>query len=133
MNTRALHGLTARRISGDDIALEYITEIDSGDGSAVVATNIVLLKGSVVALQPRDVERLERAGIIVKNGVTIVISECPDEQPDRITYGDKTYRVVNWTFEYSHTLGSGYYGTVVATCDEIPIQGAVESPGGSGL
>lgn len=134
MNTRGLHGLYANRISGDDIALEYDVYTDSGDGSAVVTPHIVLLKGSVTALQPRDIERLEKAGIIVKNGVTIVIPECPREQPDRITHDDTSYRVVNWTFELAYILGSGDYGTVITTCDEIPIQNATaSSPGGSGI
>jgi hypothetical protein len=134
VNTRALHGLTANRISGDDIALEYAVETDSGDGSAVVTPHIVLLKGSVGALQPKDIERLEKAGVIIKNGVTIVISECPEEQPDRITFDSTIYRVVNWSFDFSYTLGSEDYGTVIATCDEMTVQGADdETPGGSGV
>jgi hypothetical protein len=134
LNTRGLHGLYANRISGDNIALEYDVYTDSGDGSAIVIPHIELLKGSVTALQPRDIERLEKAGIVVKNGVTIVIPECPKEQPDRIAYDDTNYRVVNWTFEYSYTLGSGDYGTVITTCDEMPIQNAEDAnPGGSSL
>jgi hypothetical protein len=134
MNLRALHGLVASRISGDDIALEYAVETDSGDGSAVVIPYIVPLKASVGALQPKDIERLEKAGIIVKNGVTIVIPECPEEQPDRISHDSKIYRVVNWTFNFSYTLGSEDYGTVIATCDEMTIQEAEdETPGGSGV
>lgn len=133
MNTRALHGLISNRISGDDIALEYAVETDSGDGSSVVTPYIVPLKASVGALQPKDIERLEKEGIIVKNGVTIVITECPEEQPDRISHGDKTYRVINWTFDFSYILGSGNYGTVITTCDEMTIQNAeAETPGGSG-
>lgn len=133
MNTRALHGMVARRLASDDIALEYVTETDSGDGSAELVTNIVLLKGSVLPLQAKDIARLEKAGIITKNGVTIVISECPEEQPDRIVHNDKLYRVLNWTFDYSYTLGSGRYGSVITTCDEITIGNAeiIES-GGSG-
>jgi hypothetical protein len=123
----------ANRISGDDIALEYAVETDSGDGSAVVTPYIVVLKGSVGALQPKDIERLEKAGIIVKNGVTIVIPECPKEQPDRITHDNTVYRVINWTFDFSYSLGSGDYGTVITTCDEMTIQEAEdETPGGSG-
>lgn len=133
MNTRAMHGMVSRRLASDDIAFEYVTETDSGDGSAEVMTNIVLLKGSVLPLQAKDIARLEKAGIITKNGVTIVISECPEEQPDRIVHAGKTYRVLNWTFDYSYTLGSGRYGSVIATCDEITIGNAeiIES-GGSG-
>ena len=131
MNTRALHGLIASRIAGEDIALEYSTYVDSGDGSAVVTPYIFLLKGSVGALQPHDIERLEKAGIIVKNGVTIVIKECPEEQPDKITHAGKNYRVLNWSYNFDYVLGSGNYGTVIATCDEMTIQGATYSPSGS--
>ena len=134
MNTRALHGLTARRISDNGITLEYVIETDAGDGSSDVIVNVIPLNGSVNALQPKDIERLERAGIFVKNGISIVISECPEEQPDRIIYNNKIYRVINWTFEYSYTFLETNYGTVVTTCDEMTIQNATfEAPSGSGL
>ena len=124
--------MTSSRISGDDIALEYMTYADAGDGSAVVTPNIVILKSSVGVLQPRDIERLEKAGIIVRNGITVVIPQCPEQQPDRIIYGSISYRVVNWAFDFDYTLGSENYGTVIATCDEMPIQGATYTPQGSG-
>jgi hypothetical protein len=132
MNTRGLHGLTASRIADKEITLEYSTYTDSDDGSAIVETTSIQLKASVASLQPKDIERLEIAGIICKNGVTIVIPECVNEQPEKIIYNDKNYRVVNWSFDFDYVLGSQKYGTVIATCDLITIPNASILPGGSG-
>ena len=132
MNTRGLHGMTASRIADKDITLEYSVYTDDDDGSAIVETTSLPLKASVAPLQPKDIKRLEIAGIICKNGVTIVIPECIKEQPEKIIYNDKSYRVVNWSFDFDYALGSQEYGTVIATCDLITIPSVPISSGGSG-
>jgi hypothetical protein len=120
MNTRNMQGYTAIRISSESVFLNYPTFVDSDDGSAVVTPTALPYMASVGDLQKDDIERLEKAGIIIKSGVTIVIPSAPVGQPDTITHGTKNYRVVDWaTKEENSNL------TVVATCEEISIPGAV--------
>ena len=119
METRGMQGLTANRASSETVTLNYPTFTEADDGSAVVTPTTLTCAASVGALQEKDIERLEKAGIIVKNGVTIVIPCAPSGQPDTITHHNKNYRVVNW----SEKNENGNL-TVVATCDEITIPGA---------
>ena len=120
MKTRGMQGMAANRISSETVTLNYPTFTDSGDGSAVVTPVYLISPASVGALQAKDIERLEKSGIIIKNGVTIVIPSAPDGQPDSITHEGKTYRVVDWS-----TVKENENNTVIATCDEEPIQGAI--------
>jgi hypothetical protein len=119
MQTRGMQGLTANRISSETVTLNYPTFDDSaGDGSAVVTPHLLPYAASVGALQPNDIERLEKAGIIITGGVTIVIPKAPPGQPDSITHQGKVYRVVDWS-----PVKENGNNTVVATCDEMPIAG----------
>jgi hypothetical protein len=120
MKTRGMQGLTANRISSETVTLNYPTYVDSGDGSAVVTPVYIISPASVGALQPNDIQRLEKAGIIVTGGVAIVIPSAPSGQPDSIAYGGKVYRVVDWSM-----ITENGNNTVVATCDEGPIAGVV--------
>ena len=115
-----MQALMANRVSSETITLIYTSYTDSGDGSAVVIPVKKVCSGSVGALQAKDIERLEKAGIKVKNGVTIVIPSAIETQPDSILHGNKSYRIVNW----SDKEESGNH-TIVATCDEITIPGAM--------
>ena len=131
MNLRGMSGLTASRITSESIFLEYDEYDEYGDGSQTVITVTLEKRGSVGILQPKEIERLEKAGIIVRNGATIVIKEAPRVQPERVIYGYKTYRVVSWAFDFEYEQDEfiGFdeyntqYGTVVALCDEITIAG----------
>lgn len=120
MQTRTMQGLTANRASSETVTLNYPTFVDSGDGSAVVTPVTLTCAASVGVLQAKDIERLERAGIMVKVGVTVVIPCAPAGTPDTITHGIKKYRVINWVEENEN----GNL-TVVATCEEITIPGAI--------
>ena len=120
MKTRGMQGLTANRISSETVTLNYPTYADSGDGSAVVTNVYLISPASVGALQPNDIQRLEKAGIIITGGVTIVIPSAPDGQPDSITHQGKVYRVVDWS-----PVKENGNNTVIATCDEEPIIGAL--------
>jgi len=121
MRTRGMQGLTANRISTEFVSIIYLEYDEYGDGSAVVTDDIIQVPASVGILQAKDIERLEKGGIIIRNGITIVIPDAREEQPDTVIYYDKSYRVVEWIAkrEDNHNF------TVVATCDEIPITGAV--------
>lgn len=120
MNIRNLQGGVATRISSEIITLEYYDEYDDGDGSATPVETKVVSGASVGALQAHDIQRLELAGIIIKNGVTIVIPLSVADIPDTIIhnvdeYTNIKYRVVNW---------SRAHGITVMTCDLIPIGAA---------
>ena len=120
MNTRSMHAFAASRIKSETVYLNYPTFVDSGDGSAVVTASATPCQASVNDLNSNDIQRLEKAGIIIKQGVTIVIHSAPyDYEPEGITYGDKSYRPVNWavTTENENI-------TVVTTCEEISIPAA---------
>ena len=133
MNTRGLTGMASDRIASELVTLRYAHETDTyGDGSVVINYTDLLCSASVGILQPKDIERLEKAGIIIRNGVTIVITQAPENRPDTVIYEEKQYRIVQWSFdkEYAspsfdpYDLYATWYGTVIATCDEVPIQGA---------
>lgn len=122
MNTRNMQGFITSRIASESVSLNYSSCVDSGDGSAVVTPEIISRKASVTDLNTNDIERLLKAGIIIKTGVTIVIASAPyASEPDTVTYNNKNYRVVNWaaTVEDSGNI------TVIATCEEISIPAAV--------
>lgn len=133
MNTRGLTGLSTNRITSEIILLRYVHETDTyGDGAVIINYTELLCQASVGILQPRDIERLEKGGIIIRSGVTIAIRQSPEKRPDTITYDGKAYRVVAWAFdkEYESASFDAYdvdatnYGSVIATCDEITITGA---------
>lgn len=120
MKTRVMQGLTANRISSEAVALNYPTYEDAGDGSLTVTPVYTITPASVGALQPNEIERLEKAGIIITGGITIVIPSAPSEdEPDSITYNGINYRVINWS-----PVNENGNITVVTTCDEMPIAGA---------
>jgi hypothetical protein len=119
MNTRGMQGLTISRASSESITLRYTNSTEQIDGTATVVNTDIPCKASVGILQERDIERLEKAGIIVQNGVTIAIPTAREQQPDTIIHGTKKYRVINW----AATQENGNV-SVVATCDEITIPGA---------
>lgn len=120
MNTRNMQGFIAKRLASDSISLVYSNTVDSGDGSALVENEIISCLASVNDLNSNDIERLEKAGIIIKTGVTIVINSAPySYEPDTVTYNGKNYRVVNWTVTEENSNI-----TVVATCEEISIPAA---------
>ena len=120
MKTRGVQAGVAQRISSETVTLEYYDEYDNGDGSGTPIYSEVVSGASVGALQARDIQRLERAGIIVKSGVTIVLPFSDQTRPDRIVHNvdettDVSYRVVDW---------SRANGITVVTCDLMPIGNA---------
>ena len=120
MQTRNMQAFAAARISSETIYLNYPTFVDSGDGSAVVTPTSTPCQGSVTDLNSNDIERLLKAGIIIKKGVTIVIASAPTtDEPEDITWNGKNYRPVNWavTVENDNI-------TVVTNCEEISIPAA---------
>ena len=117
MNTRGLQGGVASRICTELVTLEYNDEYDNGDGSSTVMVTPVASYASIVALQPKDIQRLEMAGIVVKNGITIVLPGENYAKPDRIITDEySVYRVVLWSIAN---------GIIVATCDLITIDGVI--------
>lgn len=120
MNTRSMHAFAASRIKSETVYLNYPTFVDSGDGSAVVTASATPCQASVNDLNSNDIQRLLKAGIIIKKGVTIVIASAPTtDEPEDITWSGKNYRPVNWavTVENDNI-------TVVANCEEISIPAA---------
>jgi len=139
MNTRNLTGMSANRISSECVILEYETMINNNDGSFNVYPNRMERKASVGILQPKEIERLLAAGIECRNGVTIAISEAPENQPDTIYYNGKSYRVLKWSFDFAYNADNvdeefdeydeynmiiNRYGSVIALCDEITLPAA---------
>lgn len=100
MNTRGLQAGVASRISSETVILEYNDEYDNGDGSATPVYTEVVSGASVGALQPYDIQRLELAGITVKDGVTIVLPFSLKTIPNSILVvtdeyeENKRYRIV---------------------------------------
>jgi len=120
MNTRSMQAFAASRIKTDTVYLNYPVFVDSGDGSSVVTPSSTPCQASVNDLNSNDIQRLEKAGIIIKQGVTIVIHSAPyDYEPEGITYSGKNYRPVNWAV----TTENGNI-TVVTTCEEVSIPAA---------
>jgi hypothetical protein len=129
MNTRGLTGMVSQRIADTSVDVAYNILTEQDDGSSFVLLDIDHLKGSILALQPKEIQRLQEGGIEVKNGISLLLSEAREDRPDKIQIDDKTWRVVNWSFsfEYVKILGSGFInrGTVVAVCDLITVGNAV--------
>ena len=129
MNTRGLTGLSSSRIADVDVDVIYNVLTDDDDGSSANDPITENLKGSVVALQPKEIQRLQEGGITVKNGISLLIKEAQEDRPDKIIVNNDSWRVVNWSFsfEYVDTIGSSEInrGTVVAVCDKILIGAAV--------
>ena len=120
LNTRGLQAGVATRIASETVTLEYETSYDNGDGSATPVYSTVISGASVGALQAHDIERLELAGIVCKNGVTIVLPFSDKGRPDKIIhnvdeYTNVNYRVIDW---------SKAHGITVVTCDLITIGSA---------
>lgn len=114
MNTRALQGGVASRIASESVILTYEIGVPQADGSETITYKHVPCKASVAPLQAKDYERLEIGGIIVKDGVTIVIPFVTN-RPDSITYLESKYRVVNWAPDT---------GVTICTGDKITVEGA---------
>lgn len=120
MNTRSMQAFAASRIKTDTVYLNYPVFVDSGDGSSVVTPSSTPCQASVNDLNSNDIQRLEKAGIIIKQGVTIVLHSAPySHEPENVIYNDKNYRPVNWAV----TTENGNI-TVVTTCEEISIPAA---------
>jgi hypothetical protein len=130
MNTRGLNGLVSSRVADTDVGVVYDILVEQDDGSSLNYPYTEELRGSVAALQPKDVQRLQVGGITIRNGVSLLVRKAREERPDKITVNNKTWRVVTWTYTYEYTEycgGSGTIdrGTVVAVCDEIMVGSVV--------
>ena len=120
MNTRSMQAFASSRIKSETVYLDYPVFVDSLDGSAVVTASSTPCQASVNDLNSNDIQRLEKAGIIIKQGVTIVLHSAPySHEPENIVYSGKNYRPVNWAV----TTENGNI-TVVTTCEEVSIPAA---------
>ena len=120
MNTRSMQAFASSRIKTDTVYLNYPVFVDSLDGSAVVTASSTPCQASVNDLNSNDIQRLEKTGIIIKQGVTIVLHSAPySHEPENIVYSGKNYRPVNWAV----TTENGNI-TVVTTCEEVSIPAA---------
>jgi len=131
MNTRGLTGLVSQRIADTLVDVVYNNLTEEEDGSSTVVPVIESLYGSVGALQPIQIQRLQESGIEVKDGVSLLISKAQEQRPEKIVINNKSWRVVNWSFvfEYEESNGgSGYTnrGTVVAVCDAMLVGNAID-------
>jgi hypothetical protein len=119
---RGLPSLAARRIADSTCDVIYNTLTPEDDGSSTVTVITMTLKASIKPLQPVDIKRLREGGIEIQEGVSILISEAPDERPERIEADGKKWRVLSWSFIPAYEEESGMpIGTVVAACDEIRV------------
>jgi hypothetical protein len=125
MRTRGLQALTAKRIATEIVGLVYPQSTEAGDGSATVTNTTKYAPASVGRLQPKDIQRLEKGGITVRNGITVVLPDTWKTEPDTVTYNGKSYRVIEWDVETEDNDFDNFTNTIVATCDEIPITGAI--------
>ena len=117
--------MAARRYADTicNVIYNYLTPDD--DGSAAVTETVLTLKASIKPLQPIDIERLQKGGIEVQEGVSILISEALEERPERVEADGKKWRVLSWSFIPAYENESGMpIGTVVAQCDEIRVTAA---------
>lgn len=122
MNTRGLSGMTTNRIADEDVTIVYKVKDPQDDGSSIVSDYPISVKGSVVPLPPKEIERLEVGGIVIRNGISIALAKAPALQPDYVLTADsRKWRVVAWTFIEEYDSGTDPYGTVIATCDEVLI------------
>lgn len=115
MLTRNLLGMAANRICTESVTLIYAEAVDNDDGSATVTDVSMLSMASVTALQHKDIQRLQFAGLKVKDGVTIVLP-FGTKQPDRIAHGVHEYRIVSYASDH---------GATVCMCDKISLAAAV--------
>lgn len=120
MNTRNLQGGVASRISDQSVVLEYYSEDDNGDGSATSVFLQVVSHASVIPLQSTDIQRLELAGLYIKDGVTITFPATDSTAPDTVThnvdeYTAKKYRVVKTANDN---------GIMILTCDFMSLGAA---------
>lgn len=114
-----MQGFVLSRASSEFVSLLYYNSTENEDGSATLSPVEIESKASVGILQPKDIERLEKAGIIVRAGITIAIPSAQTvDQPDTVIYDNKNFRVVNWSAKNENNNIS-----VVATCEEMTIQG----------
>lgn len=129
MNTRGLQSMTAARIADVECEVKFNHSTLQDDGSSLNAVETIDTMASVVPLQPKEIQRLQEGGINVRNGVSIVISNVPNQRPDQIIASGKSWRILNWTFVYAYDDIDEYdeyvteFGTIVATCDEMTIEG----------
>ncbi len=129
MNTRGLQSMTAARIADVECEVLFNHSTPQDDGSSLNAVETIDTQASVVPLQPKDIQRLLEGGITVRNGVSIVLKNVPNQRPDKIIAESKSWRILNWTFVYAYDDIDEYdeyvteFGTIVATCDEISIEG----------
>lgn len=127
MNTRGLTGLASSRVADVTVTVVYnvlAPDENGDDGSDVVTPFYEYPRGSIVALQPKDIQRLQEGGITVNNGISLLLRSAREDRPDKISVNNKLWRVVTWSFTYEYTeenggSGSTARGTVVAVCDEI--------------
>jgi len=125
MNLRGLQSMVARRLADTTCDVIYNTLTPDDDGSSAVTEIPLTLKASIKPLQPIDIERLQKGGIEIQEGVSIVISEARAERPDRIEADGKKWRILSWSFIPAYENESGMpIGTVVAQCDEIRVTAA---------
>jgi hypothetical protein len=129
MNTRGLQSMTAARIADISCQVFYNHSTPQDDGSSLNAIETIDTMASVVPLRPQEILRLLEGGIIVRNGVSIVLTNVPNRRPDKIIADSKSWRILDWTFVYAYDDIDEYdeymeeFGTIVATCDEITIEG----------
>jgi len=125
MNLRGLVSMVARRVADTTCDVTYNTLTPLDDGSCTVVPMTMTLQASIHALQPIDIQRLQTAGIEVRNGVSIVLSEALEERPEKIEARGKSWRILTWTFVSAYENESGNpVGTVVTVCDEIRVTAA---------
>ena len=120
MNTRGLTGMTTNRIAEEDCTLVYLTKALQDDGSHKVVPVPFETKGSVVPLPPKEIQRLQEGGVVIRNGVSIALTVAPSDRPDHITVGTQKWRILSWAFVKEFDTVDMYpRGSVVAMCDEI--------------
>jgi hypothetical protein len=121
--------MTAARISDVECEVLFNHSILQDDGSSLNTVETIYTMASVVPLQPKEIQRLLDNGITVRNGVSIVVTNVPNRRPDKIIADSKSWRILDWTFVYAYTDVDEYdeieeeFGTIVATCDEMTIEG----------
>lgn len=121
--------MTAARIADISCQVFYNHSTPQDDGSSLNAIETIDTMASVVPLRPQEILRLLEGGIIVRNGVSIVLTNVPNRRPDKIIADSKSWRILDWTFVYAYDDIDEYdeymeeFGTIVATCDEITIEG----------
>jgi len=115
--------MVSSRVADVSVDIVYNVLTDDDDGSSVNNPITETLFGSIQALQPKDIQRLQEGGVEIRDGVSLLVSKAQERCPDKIIANNKQWRVVKWSFvyEYEELLGTGNIsrGTGVALCDEI--------------